>query len=121
MLPGVDPHQPVQDGLDLRPILDLDEQRRRQLVFARDQIVIDLDLFPDLGLVHDPLDPAHLLDLEEGGLTVLEDEAEILADLHPAPALQVDDAPAHLLAHLLVLVDVLDVRQVELFHSGITP
>ena len=110
----VDSHQLVQDQLDLVLMLDLDHHRGRQLPRHRQQSVVDLDLLGDPRRIHDALDPAHFLDLEEHGVAILEDEGKVLAHRHPPHALELDHPLAHGRAHLLVLEEVQDVRSLDL-------
>jgi hypothetical protein len=71
--------------------------------------IVDVELVLDLGVGRDALDAAHLLDLEEHGVAILEDKGEVRAHRHPPPALQLDHALAHGRAHLLVLEEVQNV------------
>jgi len=93
---------------------DLDEEGGAELTTPREERIVDVELVLHAGIIGDPLDPAHLLDLEEQGVAVLEDEGEVPADGHPPAALELDDPRARLLAHLLVLEEVQDVLPLDL-------
>ena len=64
------------------------------LVFSGQRRVVDVELILDLFGPDDPLDPDHLLDLEERGLAVLEDECDERTERDPAGALSGDDSRA---------------------------
>src|ERR1700730_1271392 len=83
----VDPHETVEHGLDLLLVGDLDEEGGAELARARHNSV---KLVLDLGVVGDALDAAHLLDLEEHGVAVLEDEGQVPAHGHAPHALELD-------------------------------
>src|SRR6185436_1951039 len=56
--------------------------------------------------------------LEDHGLAVLEQQRQVLAERDAASLLERDHLGAHLLAHFLVLHQVLDVGEDESFHSS---
>ena len=68
------PVETVEDGLDLVLFGDLDEEGGAELTTPRQEGIVDVELGLPAGIIGDPLDPAHLLDLEEQGVAVLEDE-----------------------------------------------
>src|SRR6266849_7190282 len=74
--PHVDAHEAVEDGLDLVLLCDLDEEGGAELTTARQEGTVDVELVLHAGIIGDSLDPSHLLDLEEQGVAVLEDEGE---------------------------------------------
>ena len=86
---------------------------RGELARPRQERPVDVDLPLHLDVVDDALGAAHLLDLEQQGLAVLEDEREVGPHLHAAPGLQRDHPAAPLLADLLVLEEVDDVSQLD--------
>src|SRR6266850_2055595 len=112
--PRVDTHEAVEHGLDLVLVGNLDEERGAELARLGQEGVVNVELVPDLGIIRDALDAAHLLDLEEHGVPVLEYEGKVPAHRHPPHALQIDHALAHPIAHLLVLEEVQDVLQLDL-------
>src|SRR5579862_131421 len=69
-------------GTRLR-VVDLDQHRDAELTGAAEEIVVRLDLVPDVALADDALRPDHLLDLVTDGEPVLEQKRQVLADVDP--------------------------------------
>ena len=72
----VDADQPVELGADARLLLDLDEERGRELALAGHQLVVDVELVLHLRGLVDALDLEHLLHLEAQRLAILEEQRD---------------------------------------------
>src|SRR5437773_2099966 len=88
----VDADEAVQLLPEPALLLDLDEQRRRELPGSGEERVVDRELLADGVQVGDPLDPEHLLRLIPDRGAVLEQEGEPVAHRHPPGLLVGDDA-----------------------------
>ena len=117
----VDPDEAVELRADARELLDLDEERRRELALAGHQLVVDVELVLHLRGRVDSLDLEHLLDLEAQGLAVLEEQADALADGEPARALVLDHAAPVLVAQPRVGLAVDDLLEAQRPHSAESP
>jgi len=67
-----------------RELGDLGEEGGRQLVRRRNERVVGVELALDLLRPHETLRAHHLLDLEEHGLPVLEEQGQVVAQGDPA-------------------------------------
>src|SRR5262249_21766969 len=92
-------------------VLDLDQDRRRDLVRSGNELVVGLDLMKNTGVARDALGAEHLLDLHEHRVTVLEDAGRAIPELHASPLLLVNDTRTEAIADRLV------VRQAQHFAS----
>jgi len=63
-----DTQEAVEHRLDLGLVGDLDEERGAELAGTRQEGVVNVELVTNLGIIRDPLDAAHFLDLEEHGV-----------------------------------------------------
>ena len=98
-------------------LVDLDEHGRGELVVARDELVVGLDLVIDGGGTRDALGAEHLLDLHERRVAVLEDARCIRAEGHAPRLLLRDDAGAKLLADAFVLGQAEDLAAFDGLHG----
>src|SRR5262245_20165337 len=98
-------------------VVDLDEQRARELVRRRDELVVRLDLLLDLLVGEHALDACHLLDLKAHRVRVLERDRQEVAELDAATLLHRNDVPPELGALTFVLAQVLDVVERQLSHG----
>ncbi len=85
------------------------------------ELVVDRDLFGDRPRIDLALGAGHLLDLEEHGPAVLEDEAERLAHLDPARAFVLDQLLDVAGADPLVGREVENLAGVDLAHEISVP
>ena len=100
--------------MELRDVVDLDEQRARQLAGVGDQRVVGVDLVRDLLVAQHALGASHLLHLEAHGVGVLEHDRHQITERDPTPPLQRDDARPELGTLPLVRTMVDDVGDGEL-------
>jgi hypothetical protein len=91
-----------QLGRTLVGVVDLDQQRAAELARPAQQLVVGVDLVLDVGLAHDPLDAHHLLDLVADGEPVLEEQREMLAEVHATRLLGREHLPAQRFAPVFV-------------------
>jgi len=81
--PHVDAHEAVEDGLDLVLLGGRGDKEGTRLSRPGQERVVDVELVLHAAIVGDPLHAAHLLDLEEQSVAVLEDEGQVAANGDP--------------------------------------
>jgi len=114
---AVEPLRLEEKGLALRLVVDLDEDRCRELVIARDELVVGHDLVRDRRLARDALGAEHLLDLHERGVVALEDARRLRSQRDSTRLLLRDDAATELIANALVLGESEDLVALHWLHG----
>src|SRR5579871_3555115 len=96
--------------------LDLDEQRAAELSWTAEERVVGVDLVLDRRLVHDALDPQHLLNLVPDRCPVLEKKRQVSAQMNAAPSFDLHGHRAQRAAPVLVRRTVEDVGALHPAH-----
>ena len=103
--PVLEPLEPCQRAAALVDVRVLDQHRRLQVAAVGHQRVVRVDLALDALLLEDLLDAQHLLDLVAHRELVLEDQRDVLAEVHGARLLVRDHLRAEVLARLGVRLE----------------
>jgi hypothetical protein len=96
---------------------NLEEEGCRQLGVAGQKSVVDLDLLVDALVAGDVLGAAHLFDLKDQRVAILEDQGNAVANRDAAVALELDDALAQVVAEAGVERRALDVTSSNESHG----
>src|SRR6185369_11750561 len=115
----IEPDEPPELLAHALLLAELDEQRRREVALAGQELVVDCELLADRVEIRHALDPEHLLRLVPDRRPILEEQAQPVADRHAARPLVGNHTPPDRLAGFAVSLAADDVVETDRPHQSL--
>jgi hypothetical protein len=109
-------HKGIENGPNSLLVGDLDKQCSGKLVMTRKNSVVRIDLMLNMLVVNESLSPHHLMNLEEHGRSILEEERHERTDRNTTMPFFFDYTPANFRAGFFIFGDIFEVGEFDGFH-----